>query len=353
SERILLELEQPWDNHNGGQIAFGPEGYLYFSLGDGRAPNDTLGYAQDPTNWFATVLRIDVDNQDPSLQYRIPNDNPYVGNLDGWKEEIFAYGLRNPWRFSFDRLSGTLWLADVGEKRAEEINIIVSGGNYGWSIMEGLQCFREDSCDTSGLTMPIFEYTREGKGNTVTIVGGYVYRGSAFPDLQGLYIYGDYGYKAIWALEYSGGAVQSNVQITTSPLRIASFGEDDAGEIYVVGYDASNSQIFRFVESPASGITESPEVPGEFRLYAAYPNPFNPETTISFGIPTTEHVRLIVYDAIGREIRQLANRRFEAGRRSLIWDGRDDRGRKVASGTYLYLIEAGLFRQTGKVVLSR
>ncbi|HEX9829277.1 MAG TPA: PQQ-dependent sugar dehydrogenase, partial [Bacteroidota bacterium] len=165
SERILLEFEQPWDNHNGGQIAFGPDSYLYMSFGDGRAPNDTLRHAQDPTNWFATVLRIDVDSQDPGLEYRIPPDNSFVNDTTGIKKEIFAYGLRNPWRFSFDRETGTLWLADVGEKRAEEINIIVSGGNYGWSIMEGMECAPiVEICDTTGLTPPIFEYTREGKG---------------------------------------------------------------------------------------------------------------------------------------------------------------------------------------------
>ncbi|MBI3110358.1 MAG: PQQ-dependent sugar dehydrogenase [Ignavibacteriales bacterium] len=356
SERILLELEQPWDNHNGGQIAFGKDGYLYLSLGDGRAPNDTLKNGQNPMNWFGTVLRMDVDNQDPGLQYRVPPDNPYVGNTKGWKEEIYAYGLRNPWRFSFDRFSGTLWLADVGEKRAEEINIITSGGNYGWSIMEGLLCFRATSCDMTGLTLPVFEYTREGKGNTVTVTGGYVYRGSnpSLAALQGLYIYGDYGFKAIWGLEYANGVVKSNIQITTSTQGISSFGEDESGELYVVGYGGTNSQIFRFVEDNATDVrTPGSGVPTEFKLYPAYPNPFNPTTQISFDIPHTEHVTITIYNLLGIRVAQLTNRRYETGRHSVLWDGRDEGGGVAGSGTYLYSLEAGSYRRSGKMVLLR
>ncbi len=356
SERILLELEQPWDNHNGGQIAFGKDGYLYLSLGDGRAPNDTLKNGQNPMNWFGTVLRIDVDNQDPGLQYRVPPDNPFVGNTKGWKEEIYAYGFRNPWRFSFDRFSGTLWLADVGEKRAEEIDIVASGGNYGWSIMEGLQCFRATTCDMTGLTLPVFEYTREGKGNTVTVTGGYVYRGSnpSLAALQGLYIYGDYGFKAIWGLEYANGVVKNNIQIATSSQGISSFGEDEAGEIYVVGYSSTGSQIFRFAGDNATDAREQQdEVPTGFKLYPSYPNPFNPASRISFDLPYAEHVAVTIYNLLGVRVARLTSRRYEPGSHSVLWDGRDELGGVAGSGTYIYFLEAGPYRQSGKMILLR
>ena len=203
SERVLLELQQPQRNHNGGHIAFGPDNYLYVAFGDGFSESsrdgiehgDPLGHGQNPETWFSSVLRIDVNEQQDSLAYRIPSDNPFVGNMEGWKEEIYAYGFRNPWRFSFDRNAGDLWLADVGDKKAEEIDLVESGKNYGWNIKEASHCFEDIPCDTTmwaGLTDPIYEYLRD-VGESVT--GGYVYWGNDRPELQGKYIFGDFDFR--------------------------------------------------------------------------------------------------------------------------------------------------------------
>jgi uncharacterized repeat protein (TIGR03806 family) len=256
TERILLQMQQPQRNHNGGHIAFGPDGYLYIAFGDGFSQSgqdgttndgDPLENGQDRENWFSCILRIDVDNKDAGLEYAIPHDNPFAGNDQNWKEEIFAYGFRNPWRFSFDQATGVLWLADVGHKLVEEIDIVESGKNYGWSLKEGRHCYIDQDaiCDSSlwvGLEDPIFEFTRD-LGESVT--GGYVYRGTAHQSLTGLYIYGDFNLRKVWALQYENGVAQ-NVLSLTCPQNISSFGEDESGEVYVVGYQGS---IYRFKDN--------------------------------------------------------------------------------------------------------
>ncbi|HTR80983.1 MAG TPA: PQQ-dependent sugar dehydrogenase [Bacteroidota bacterium] len=355
SERVLLAIQKLWDNHNAGQIAFGPDGYLYISFGDGKETstlNDPFMNGQKMTTWFGKVLRIDVDHQDPGLQYSIPSDNPFVGNANGWKEEIYALGLRNPWRFSFDKVTGNLWLADAGAKEAEEIDIVTKGCNLGWSIMEGTYCFNGPNCDTTGLTMPVFEYTHDGKGSTVVIIGGYVYRGTKLPDLQGMYIYGDYGYKAVWGLEYSNGVVQGNSLLATSAQDISSFGADEEGEVYLVGYNGSNSYIYT-LQNDGTKVGDVPKngVPTEYSLSAPYPNPFNPSTTIAFDIPIAGHVTIAVYNSQGQKVVDLANRWYESGRYTVAWDGKDSQGNSVATGPYLYTMESGHFKQTGKMLL--
>ena len=239
SERVLLEVAQPFSNHNGGQIAFGPDGYLYIALGDGGSRGDPHGNGQDLTTLLGSILRIDVRAVESEGAYAVPSDNPFVGRA-GTRPEIWAYGLRNPWRFSFDRATGDLWTADVGQNRFEEVDVIRPGLNYGWNVMEGEECFVRSDCDRTGLEMPVVEYGREG-GCSVT--GGYVYRGSRLPSLYGAYVYGDYCSGRIWALRHDGDEVIEHLQIADSSLRIPSFGEDADGDLYVLSFDGT---IYRF-----------------------------------------------------------------------------------------------------------
>lgn len=240
SEQILLEVQQPYGNHNGGQIAFGPDGYLYVAFGDGGSAGDPLGNGQNRATLLGSILRIDVDSISEGNNYGIPADNPFVNNAQGYREEIYAYGLRNPWRFSFDPETGWLWAGDVGQNQKEEIDIIEKGGNYGWNIMEGSQCYSPSSgCDQTGLELPLLDYGRD-LGYSVT--GGFVYRGSKLPGLTGAYIYGDYGSGRIWALQYEGVKDSVNTELLDTNFDISSFGVDDENELYIC---ALNGKIYK------------------------------------------------------------------------------------------------------------
>jgi len=231
SEVIIMEVAQPYSNHNAGQLAFGPDGYLYIALGDGGGAGDPLGNAQNLGTVLGSILRIDVSGLSAPGDYEIPADNPFVGT-EGARAEIWAFGLRNPWRFSFDLETGLLWAGDVGQSSWEEIDIIAKGANYGWNIMEGSHCYSPSTgCNQSGLTLPIVEYDHS-QGCSVT--GGYVYRGDQIPSLQGYYIYGDYCSGNIWALAYDGDVVTENTLLVDSGLSITSFGEDLAGNLYIL-----------------------------------------------------------------------------------------------------------------------
>lgn len=234
SEMVILEYNQPYGNHNGGQVTFGPDGYLYIAVGDGGSGGDPEGNGQNRSTLLGTILRIDVDNQENGNNYAIPGDNPFAGNGEGYREEIFAYGLRNPWRFSFDPKNGNLWTGDVGQNAYEEIDIVENGGNYGWNIMEGNHCYNAASCDQSGLKMPIWEYPRD---QGVSITGGFVYRGSSLSDLTGQYIYADYASGRIWALDYSNMDDPVNTELVKADFGISSFGVDSENELYICGFD--------------------------------------------------------------------------------------------------------------------
>lgn len=224
-EKILLIVQQPYTNHNGGMLAFGPDGYLYIATGDGGAGGDPENRGQNPNTLLGKLLRIDVDQGDP---YGIPPDNPLAGQRSG--REIFALGFRNPWRFSFDRQTGRLWAADVGQNRWEEIDVVEAGNNYGWRVMEGAHCFQPSrGCATAGLTLPVAEYPNESPHCAVT--GGYVYRGNRVDFLRGTYVFGDYCSGRIMGLIDGQPFV-----LLASGLRISSFGEDEAGELYVVDH---------------------------------------------------------------------------------------------------------------------
>jgi glucose/arabinose dehydrogenase len=243
SEQILLQIPQPFPNHKGGQLIFGPDGMLYLGLGDGGSGNDPMGNGQNRNVLLAKLLRIDVSKADAGLAYSIPADNPFAGqpNVRG---EIWAYGLRNPWRFSFDSQTGQLWLADVGQDTREEVDIITKGGNYGWSTMEGLQCLSGTGCDRNGLTLPIIDYGHDG--GECSITGGFVYRGQAIAALQGAYVYADYCSGKVWALRYDGTKVTQQSLIADAPFNISSFAVDAQGELYALQH-ADAGGIFKLV----------------------------------------------------------------------------------------------------------
>lgn len=224
----VLTFAQPFPNHNGGQLAFGPDGLLYIGSGDGGGSGDPFGNGQNRSVLLGKILRIDVLSG--SVPYSIPSSNPF-GN------EIWGYGLRNPWRFSFDRSTGDLYLPDVGENTVEELNFqsagAGSGANYGWNIMEGDRCFADPSCSSTGLTLPVVEYLH-GSGDCA-ITGGYVYRGSNTA-LQGTYLYGDFCSGRIWGAQHTGASWQT-VLLTDTTFGISTFGEDEAGEIYLADYN--------------------------------------------------------------------------------------------------------------------
>ncbi len=235
SEVIVLEYDQPYGNHNGGQIAFGPDGFLYIAAGDGGSSGDPLQNGQNRNTLLGSILRIDVDNPTDGRAYGIPPNNPFAGQGARFKEEIYAYGLRNPWRFSFDVATGDLWAGDVGQNELEEIDLIVAGGNYGWNIREANQCYSPaDNCQTEGLIDPIIQYGRSSGGS---ITGGYVYRGSTIPEYFGKYFYADFSSGKIWMLTMNGATVVENVELINTNLRISSFGVDRANELYICAFD--------------------------------------------------------------------------------------------------------------------
>lgn len=237
SEQILLTIEQPQSNHNGGQLAFGPDGYLYIGTGDGGGGGDDhgeIGNGQSLDTLLGKILRIDVDSGDP---YAIPADNPFA-NSDEALPEIWAYGLRNPWRFSFDRETGDLWIADVGQNAWEEVNFQPAdspgGENYGWRLMEGTHCFNPpENCNDGTLVLPVLEYSHD-VGSSIT--GGYVYRGSAYPELVGTYFFGDYVSGRLWGATQNSEGEWSMEQLLDTKLNIVAFGEDEAGELYVADF---------------------------------------------------------------------------------------------------------------------
>ncbi len=232
SERIILTIPQPYSNHNGGHILFGSDGYLYIGMGDGGSANDPHGHGQNLASLLGKMLRIDVDKSESP--YAVPPDNPFVNNKEA-APEIWAYGLRNPWRFSFDNISGLLYAGDVGQNDREEVNVIRKGGNYGWNIMEGKICTPgvAPKCKKGGLKFPILDYPRsEG----TAVIGGHVYRGVAMTELRGVYIYGDFGSGKVWGLRYDGKKVALHQLLLQTDRNISAFGVDEQREMYLVDY---------------------------------------------------------------------------------------------------------------------
>lgn len=235
TERPLLTVDQPFTNHKGGQLAFGPDGFLYIGLGDGGSGGDPQGNGQNTNTPLGKLLRIDVDHMGAGMEYAVPADNPFV--TSGGRPEIWAYGFRNPWRFSFERGTGRLFVADVGQGAFEEIDLAEKGKNFGWNTMEGKHCFSPSSgCNMSGLSLPIAEYDH---GEGIAVIGGYVYKGKALPALAGAYLFGDFGSGTIWKLTEGAPGTWTRTKLLSTSMNISSFGQDAAGEIYVLDYGGS------------------------------------------------------------------------------------------------------------------
>jgi glucose/arabinose dehydrogenase len=246
SEQKILQIEQPARNHNGGQLQFGPDGYLYIGTGDGGQAGDPWGNAQNPGVLLGKMLRINVMGTDT---YTVPADNPFLDWPDA-RPEIRALGLRNPWRFAFDRATGDLYIADVGQNLYEEVDFqsanSAGGENYGWDVMEGNHCFEPAAnCDPGGLVLPIAEYDHT-QGCSIT--GGYVYRGTRYPQMAGIYFFGDFCSGTIWGLRQEASGEWAMALLLKANVTISSFGEDAAGEIYVVGY--GDGTIYHLVALP-------------------------------------------------------------------------------------------------------
>jgi hypothetical protein len=244
SAKLILGVPHPRGNHNGGLALFGPDGMLYLGLGDGGGAGDPDENGQDPNALLGSLLRIDVNTGDP---YGIPAGNPFIGRADA-RPEIWATGLRNPWRFAFDTQGGNLYIADVGQGELEEVNVVPAtraGVNYGWNIMEGSSCFNASSCNRQGLELPALEYRH--LGNACSVTGGFVYRGAAIPEIAGHYFYGDYCAGFVKSFRYQNGAATDERNWELGNIgNVTSFGQDSAGELYIT---AGNGTVYRIAKS--------------------------------------------------------------------------------------------------------
>ena len=337
---VLLEVNQPYANHNGGQLAFGPDGMLYIGMGDGGSGGDPDGNGQNRQTLLGAMLRIDVDSTTGGLNYGIPADNPFVNNPSGYREEIWAYGLRNPWRYSFDRTTGWLWLADVGQSQWEEVDIVDKGGNYGWNILEGSYCYPIPPCDSTGLELPIWEYNHPG-GAQRSVTGGYVYRGANLSELVGKFVYGDYITGEIWALACDGVNPAVNTLLLDTSLSISSFGVDENDNLFVLSYFGGT--IWRFVPT-VTAVPEADAPASKGVLAQNSPNPFNPRTTIEFTMYQAGVAEIDIYNVQGRLVKNLAGGRYEAGSHRVMWRASDS----VSSGVYFYRL-----RLNGEVIDTR
>ena len=320
---VLLEVPQPYANHNGGKVAFGPDGFLYLALGDGGNMGDPGNRAQDRALLLGKILRLDVDHPAPPLAYGIPPGNPFAGNTTGDREEIYALGFRNPFKFSFDRATGALWVGDVGQAEWEEVDLVENGGNYGWRIREGAHCYTPSTgCATDGLTDPVFEY--DHSGGACSITGGSVYRGTAIPGLAGDYVFADYCVGDVWALPASGAPVRRT--LAAAGGGVIGIGEDAAGELFVL---KQSGQILRLVSTPTAGEGGAPAEVPLLRLVGA--NPFTGQTAVE--VSTSGIARVTLTDVLGRRVAVLFDGTAAPGLRVPI------DGTALAPGVYVVRLE--------------
>jgi glucose/arabinose dehydrogenase len=357
---ILLTIPKPFNNHNGGWIAFGPDGYLYVATGDGGSGGDPDDNAQNRDVLLGKILRLDVSG---SL-YTSPPGNPFVGDIPG-RDEIWATGLRNPWRNSFDRLTGDLIIADVGQNVYEEVNFApagTAGANYGWRCYEGAHPFTSSTTNPCGsctdpacpMIPPAYEYTHSLGRCSVT--GGYIYRGYDIPDHRGTYFFADYCTGEIWSGTFVDGAL-TNVQSRTAELEpaglsigfISSFGEDARGELYICDPDG---EVYKVVPVDPSDVEPTP-LPSRSGLRLIGPNPFRTRLQVEAILAGSSRGTVEVLDTAGRRVRTLVGNEPWSGARVFAWDGRDDRGRIAPSGVYWVRFLAGDSVLTRRAVLVR
>lgn len=327
TEEILLTIAQPYSNHNGGDIAFGSDGYLYIATGDGGSGGDPENRSQNLNSLLGKLLRIDVNTASGGNNYGIPSDNPFVGTANA-RDEIWAYGLRNPWRFSFDRQTNDIWIADVGQNNIEEINMVpitTAGVNYGWRCYEGNSAYNTTGCpDVNTITFPVSQYSHSGNGAfKCSITGGYRYRGTAQSTLSGLYFFADYCSNEIGILEYNGTTWDMSFTQQYSGNNWTAFGEDVDGEIYVAGLSSGN--IFKIVDTNLST--------DEFNLSSVkmYPNPTNDMVYFDSSSATNIISKITIYNIQGTAIKTVNN----TNNSSIKVSTKD-----IASGLYLTEITA-------------
>ncbi len=343
SELIIMTIPREIPVNNAGKIAFGPDGFLYMGIGYGGPGGDPENVAQNRTSLLGKILRINIDSSAGGNNYSIPPTNPFYGNSQGWRQEIFTWGMRNPWKFSFDLPTNRLWAGDPGQGAWEEIDIIQNGKNYGWRMWEGYSCYWPP-CDTAGMTFPIWVYSHtEG----CVIVGGYVYRGTNIPGLVGKYIYADHCSGKIWALNWDGINPPTNQLLLSASFLISSFGIDQNNNLYVCQYATSGGgKIYRIISVPVGIEPVSSEIPSTFSLSQNYPNPFNPATKIQFALPTNSFAKIVIYDALGKEIETIVNEQLNAGTYEADFDGS-----KLSSGVYYYKLTAGDYVESKKMLM--
>ena len=338
SETVLLEVGQPLYNHNGGNILFGPDGYLYIPLGDGGLHPSFEFNGQDRSTPLGSILRIDVEHPGEGRNYSIPSDNPFVGNGEGWLEETWAWGFRNPWRSSFD-VEGRLWVGDVGQYTWEEVDIVEGGRNYGWSEFEATHCYTPP-CDSAGMVFPVFEY-QHGPEQGYSITGGSVYRGERAPQLVGRYVYGDFTTGKVWAIDVTDLANPVNDYIGEVSY-LSSFGENEGGDIYALGF--FTGRVYDIVTAAIS-IANEPEASAAVRplLGELAPNPFRGATTVSV---TPGPVRVVLYDVLGRMVSVVFEGVLTSGAERTV---RVD-GSRLPPGPYLLQAEAPGQRMSRRLI---
>jgi glucose/arabinose dehydrogenase len=337
SADTLMTIDQPYDNHNGGHLEFGPDGMLYWGLGDGGGGGDPGNRAQDGQSLLGKLLRLDVSG--PGA---VPAaGNPYLATPE--RDEIWALGLRNPWCFSFDRLTGDLYIGDVGQSAYEEVDIEPAGSgggrNYGWRLMEGFACYNPSTgCNDGSLVLPVHDYAHGGTPFRCSVSGGYVYRGNAIPSLRGTYLFADYCSGEVWGFEWTAAGGRGPVLNRSAEMEpptgfgsIPAFGQDAAGELYVLSYGAGRA--WRLVpDTTAVG----PPPARALQLLAGVPNPFNGGTELAWTAdPAGGPVELAVFGTDGRRVLTLATGPAPDGEQRVRWDGTDGRGRHLPAGVYL------------------
>jgi glucose/arabinose dehydrogenase len=349
SELNILTVPHPtYSNHNGGNLMFGQDGYLYTGMGDGGSGGDPGNNAQNVNAMLGKIHRIDINNPSGGNNYGIPPTNPFAGG--GGLPTIYDWGMRNPWRFSQDLVTGIIYCGDVGQDAWEEVDILQVGKNYGWRCYEGNHPFNLSGCGPiTDFTFPIKEYHNGPPEAECSITGGYVYRGARVPWLVGRYVYGDYCSRRVWKLLYTGGNVSDTSFIGTAPSAITSFGVDQSNELYLT---CANGIIYKLLNA-AIGITGNNSNVENYSLFQNYPNPFNPVTKIKFDIspvnmhePNSQLVKLILYDALGRQVQVLVNEFKLPGSYEVEWDGSN-----YPSGLYMYKLSVGDYTSQKKMVL--